>query len=546
MKKLKKVFTLLLVGIMCVTLISGCVNKDGSKESSKGNENKGANTSDETSGNSGDAAKKEEVITIDWLPQNDAPVDPNSPIVKDIETAYNIKFNFIYLERSKEAELLNLRISSGDIPDLFRLNDTRFRHYIQQGVLAEIPEDMVKNTAPFLYELVQKNGGKAAWEFPKENGKLYGIPSQSPDGQYHFVPIWRDDWLKNVGIDKVPETLEEAEKAFYKFVKEDPDQNGANDTYALSDKGISVIFGAFGALPYGNGGGLRWIEKDNKAIASAVIPEMKEALILLNKWYKDGLIDPEFISGESKGQYWGNSVTFWNNKIGFTCPGMFYHVNPPYSETDQGSNNYQNFKKLQGEKATYKEGKPLVGPQGKAGTESWGVFSGNYNVIGKDVANQPKKMEKILEIANRTLSDFDMWALFRYGIKGQTYDIVDGNYTYIGDALTVETRAKLGVAQIGFNANNFEFYNKTQPTLYDYADKVAKHFDGYYDVVWGNLESYPQYKSVVEKKITEAYILFISGERNIDEFDKFVEQLNKAGLEQLTKEANEWYSKFYK
>ena len=117
MKKFRKVYTLLLVGIMCVTFISGCMKKDGSKENIKSNEYKKAETSEETNGNSRDITNKEEVITLNWLPQNDAPVDPNSPIVKKIEEAYNVKFNFIYLERSKEAELLNLRISSGDIPD---------------------------------------------------------------------------------------------------------------------------------------------------------------------------------------------------------------------------------------------------------------------------------------------------------------------------------------------------------------------------------------------------------------------------------------------
>ena len=44
--------------------------------------------------------------------------------------------------------------------------------------------------------------------------------------KYHIASVWRDDWLKKVGIDKIPETLDEAETAFYKFRNDDPDGNG--------------------------------------------------------------------------------------------------------------------------------------------------------------------------------------------------------------------------------------------------------------------------------------------------------------------------------
>lgn len=498
-------------------------------------------------------AAEDKVYTIDWLPQNDAPVDENSPVIKELMEGFpNVKINFIYLDRSKEAELLNLRIASGDIPDVMRItSDDRYRQYIQQGILAELPEETLKKNAPKLYELVKTNGGASVWDWVKENGKLYSIPSLNPDGRYNFVPIWRDDWLTNVGINKIPETLKEAEDAFYKFVNDDPDQNGKKDTYALSDKGFSTIFGAYGGIPFfskGGGGSFTWSLKDGKPIATAVMPEMKEALTLLNKWYKDGLIDPEFISEENKGQYWGYSVTFWNGRIGFSTPGQYYHMYLPLFEGDPGSGFYQNFKKIQ-TNGTYAEGKPLTGPTGKVGTESWGTYTSNYIVMGKNVTKEPGKMEKILEIHEKVSTDFDTFVLSRYGQKGVHFDILNGNYTAIGVAAQgPEQLGKLGLAidGIGYVAsNNFDFYAKVLPVTYGYADKVGKTA-GYTNIVWGGLPSAAQYKADVEKKIKESIILFISGERDISEFDKYVDELNKAGLEQLTKEANDWYTKFNK
>ena len=532
MKKYAKI--LVIVGFIIITginLLIGCSNR--------------------TVDTQNDQAQQQEVITINWMPQNDQPVDPESPVVKELERQLNVKFNFIYIDRNKETELLNIRIASEEIPDVMRLRDDRFRAFIQQGVLAEIPEELLKDTAPTFYEVTEKYGGDMAWEYPKEDGKLYGLPLINPNGDYHFVPIWRDDWLRNVGIDKVPETLEEAEEVFYRFVNNDPDQNGKKDTYALSDKGMSTIFGAFGGIPYqsvGGSNGFTWSLKDGEVIATAVMPEMKDALTLLNKWYKDGLIDPEFISGENKGQGWSSTVTFWNGKIGFSTPGVGYHINPPYSSEDSGSANYQNFKSLQGEKATYKEGKPLVGPKGHFGTERWGTYPGVYMVLGRDVAKDEEKMKKVLEINEKMCSDYDFYMLVRYGIKDLHYKVTDIGVVYTDLTKDNKDKAKLGLNTNGIGyavTNNVEFHKRSAIAFCNYLDK-HKHTDNYVNVVWGGLPSYPQYKAAIDKKIKENYFLFITGERSLDEFDKFVDELNKAGLEELTVEANEWYTKYNK
>lgn len=545
-----KILSFVLALIMAVSMVAGC-----SKEESKTTEQAKTADQPQTAAKATAAATTAEnkVYTIDWLPQCDGPVDENSPVIVELMKLFpNVKINFIYLDRSKEAELLNVRLASGEIPDVMRLNsDDRYRQYIQQGVLVELPEDTLQKSAPKLYEMVKTNSGGKAWEWAKENGKLYGIPSLNPDGRYNFVPVWRNDWLTNVGITKIPETLTEAEDAFYKFVNNDPDKNNKKDTYALSDKGFSTIFGAYGGIPYfskGGGSSFTWSLKDGKVVATAVMPEMKEALTLLNKWYKDGLIDPEFISEENKGQSWSYSLPFWNGKIGFTTPGQYYHVCPPLFDGDPGSGWYQNFKKIQ-TNGTYTEGKPLAGPTGKSCTESWGEYTGTYIVMGINVTKDPGKMEKILDIFEKVAGDFDTFVLAKFGIKGVTYDIVNGSYTAIGDAAkSLEENAKLGlnVNGLGFTAtDNFEYYYKMLPAKYAYADKVGKN-NRYTNVVWGGLPSAAQYKATIEKKIKEAIALFVSGERNISEFDKFVEELNKAGLEQLTKEANDWYVKFNK
>ncbi|MFD0717029.1 hypothetical protein [Paenibacillus sp. GCM10027626] len=62
----------------------------------------------------------------------------------------------------------------------------------------------------------------------------------------------RKDWLDNVGIDKLPETLDEYHEVLRRFTFNDPDQNGKNDMYG--GHGIQLYLrGAFG---FGSGTGI--------------------------------------------------------------------------------------------------------------------------------------------------------------------------------------------------------------------------------------------------------------------------------------------------
>ena len=47
--------------------------------------------------------------------------------------------------------------------------------------------------------------------------------------------------------------------------------------------------------------------------------------------------------------------------------------------------------------------------------------------------------------------------------------------------------------------------------------------------------------SAVEDKIIEYYTQVIMGVKTLDDWDSFMTEVNNLGLEQITKEVNEWY-----
>ncbi len=534
MRKIQKSFALLIVLLMCISCIAGCT---------------GGTTSGDTGTAAGtSAAPAEKTISFTVKPQNDGPQDPNSPVTKLIEEKFNVKIEYVYLDRVKETELLNLRLASGDIPDVMLLNDVNLPILREQGALANIPLAKVKSVMPVFYDLTTKNAaGAKVWDMYSEDAdNLFALPSLSVGAKYSLVPIWRDDWLKNVGINKIPETMEEAEEAFYRFVRNDPDQNGKDDTYAFSQRGMWGVFGAYGGFPYF----FFWKTVDDGIVFDATRLQMKEAVVKLAQYYEDGLIDPEFITGENKGQSYYNSPPFWNGTIGYTVAGTWGTACPPLYEGHLGSTNYQSFKSMQGEDATYAEGKPLEGPGGM-GLFKWTLLTGYGVGFGKQVSGDPAKMEKIMSILEAYNSDEETYLLITGGIKGETYYLDYGCIRYPEELQKNQEKGRAyayAANGMGILCNNFDMYNKynMRQEVIDYNDRVAAYTFNWENALIGALPSSGEYKATVEKKVEEAFQLFITGKKNMDEWDSFVADLDQSGLNVLTKEANDWYAKYFK
>ena len=232
----KKVLSVLLAASISVTPLWGCSSQ---------------NPSDNSQESSQTAGGEEEPITISWLAyQTDAQPDPDSKIVKAVEERYNVKFDFWFVDNQKWDDTLNVRFAAGEMPDVFRLKTKgNLNKYVQQGVVGELPIEMIEEKAPNYMKMVEEyDTENLMWMPTRINGKNYGFTFPAIRNTYPTSLVWRLDWLKAVGIDKVPETLEEFETAMYKFAKEDPDGNGVDDTYGLSNTVMGTVLGSFGPM----------------------------------------------------------------------------------------------------------------------------------------------------------------------------------------------------------------------------------------------------------------------------------------------------------
>jgi putative aldouronate transport system substrate-binding protein len=533
----KRLASWVLVTGIAITSLVGCT-KDSTKET-------GNSTADAQSTDQGP-------VKIDWLAyQTLAEPDPNSYIAQVIEKKFNAKFNYWFIDDSKWDDVLNVKLASGEMPDVMLIKDrNNIPKYVNQGVLAEIPDSSIQKTAPNYVKMANKYDPTGMiFNATKYNGKNYGFTTIGLNGSYPNVVIWRSDWLKNVGISKVPETLTEYEAAIYKFRNEDPDKNGKKDTYGISNTAFGGVFGAYGIrqpvdFPTTNAKDAKVMLKDGKIVYNAIQPEAKEALATLQKWYKDGVIDPEFVTGEHTSGYWATSQAFINGKIGVTGLGQFYHYTTPLYDGDKGSVNYLELQKAN-PNAAMEPGKAPVGPTGKSGTTASGVLATSFGITAKGAKNA-RIVDTALKMLDAVYSDDKDYAVLNtYGQKDIDYVInKDGIYTAPPDkpAGTPAESRKKGILIFTYCATNPDIQKQFNPPSSAYADKYYK-FPSYVDPVVPQTDVASKYSETLVKLATEAYIKIISGEKPISYFDDFVKQFRAAGGDEGEKAMTDAYNK---
>ncbi len=482
------------------------------------------------------------------------PTDPDGESLVTYGAKFGVLFVPVNIDNNKYHEILNLKLAAGEVPDFFYLKEAdKLNNYVKQGVAAKIPMDMLKKYAPNLLKVLADNA-PGYLDMGKVKGSLYGIPAVNATNAFHIPLVYRTDWMKKVGVTKMPTTLTEFESLMYKFARNDPDGNGKNDTYGLSQDGLNAVFGAFGLVPFdhnskGAAGTDYWLLKDGKVVNASIHPDVKKALALMTKWYKDGVLDPEFITGENQGGYWALSHAFIKGRIGFTTRANYYHWAMPGVYNDIAEDGSKtpcqpgaNAKELIAidPKITIGLGPSLMGPDGKQGIKKYNMLM-NFYCFGKQVEKDPAKMAKILAFMEENANpDF----LVRNAIKNGTRD----KYWKLLD-LETETTTFIPpydkdtgyVSRIGATLLRAElpFPMKSPSNMWAYSlgyDKL-----GIDNLIQVGLPVATKYKADLMKLRDEAYLQIITGAKPPAYFDEYVKAYLAAGGTEAQKDAQAYY-----
>jgi putative aldouronate transport system substrate-binding protein len=484
------------------------------------------------------APDPDKTYEINIIANTNWPVDNNGDLLARWNEKFNVKINVTNLDFSNAGELLNLQIAGDNIPDVFTVNAVTYNNYYEQGVLAEIPEDMLQKYMPLCMSELEAEAPGITSNYGFVDEKRYGLPNSIFYYNNYRTPIiYNGLWMDQVGVSKVPETLDELEALLYKFAKEDPDGDGQNNTYGLSSSSMSAVYGAYGVETD------MWVERDGKAVYAATLPEMKEALTKLNDWYNRGILDPQFITGENTGGYWALTQAFINGQIGMTSMGNFYHWSPELPGRGEGAN----LTEIKAAKPDLADkliwGKPVKGPNGEGSIKKASSVTDSYLVFGKQLENEPDKMAKIMEMIdylNGTCTDDTYLSAF-YGEKGTDWDYnEDGSLKFVANETELRTRGAWGTLQfIALGRNN----SYPEAALVKWAEERGLDQGGKETLLSSlvTMESKVLYGTDLDKLRDTAIVSIITGDEPISYFDEFVKRWYNEGGQEITDEVNEWY-----
>ena len=492
--------------------------------------------------------------------------DQVTPLIEEalLDYGYDVELENVYIENNDYANLLNLRIASDDAPDIFKVDtDVMLDRYYEQGVIAAWDEEFFRENAPDVAAFIDAgnplgtnaNIVDATWAMCKRDGEMCAVPLISQNTGSQINVIYNTQWLENLGAE-VPETLDEFIDLMYRFTFEDPDGNGVDDTYGMSASMIGPIFGAYGSwtgyMGFDTG---FWYDVDGELVSCDVMPHNKEALALVKQLYDDGVLDPEFITGENQGGYWAISHSFVNGRIGVTHTARMTHYTPAnlYDTGNNPGTVLVEFQAVQGPDASVTIGPWPEGPYGDRG----GFLRYTNSINGATVYNinvDEEKLAALFQIMNIFATDFELAELAYHGIEGVHFERAGDEFnTRVSLIPADEQTIAYGVGAMRgiygpespLNEELHEYNSKSATSVW--MDEIYSQYEGltpmvgYVNKLWTSLPSQAQYQAELITYRDETWTKIIQCTLDIDDYDTYVEEWMNRGGATLTEEANEWY-----
>lgn len=465
-----------------------------------------------------------------------------------------IKYNWVLKGNDTSEPYLqkmNVMLAYGDLPDFIPVNATQLKQLADSDQIEDMTDLYETYASPLLKEILSEEGA-GPFNSATFDGKLMAIPqtgSSIEQAQYIWV---RSDWLDILGL-QPPETMDDVLAISKAFTERDPDGNNKKDTFGLAvtkdlwggSMGLEGFMAGYGAYPN------IWLEDSSgKLVSGSVQPEMKRALLALQTMYNNGELDQEF--GVKEGSKVSEFIS--NGKIGMEYGQQWNSIWPLQLNKNNDPNAQWRAFPIVSESGAppkvplkFSTTKFFAVRKGAAHPEAiiklfnmhveknWGETQENeYYYAPPDAESvwqlslvQPAPTRKNLELF-RMLDE-----VRRTGEKSKL----------TGEAKAIQQKldAYASGSEEGFALWGWErIYGR------EGAEGVLDQYDQNNQFLFDKFEGAPtammvERQTTLEKMQNEVFVKIILG-APIEEFDKFVQDWNKLGGEQITKEVNDYYT----
>ncbi|NMA85369.1 MAG: extracellular solute-binding protein [Epulopiscium sp.] len=463
------------------------------------------------------------VYTEDWVP------------FKKAAELTNVTLKGVAPESATDSEqVFNIMMVSGDLPDIITAERQNFFKYGPEGAFIPL-NDLIDEHAPNFKQFLEEREDVRRY-LTAPDGNIYSI-NFIPDGaaaQGYFI---RTDWLEKLNL-PVPKDVDELYTVLKAFREQDPNGNGKKDEIPFIDRAkgqktiaLATLWGAHTTTDRDE-----WYVEDGKVKFGPMESSYQLAMENLQKWYAEGLIDPEaftrgakardILLGDNIGGFahdWFGTTAGYNDMFKDKIEGFdFQPIAPPAD--------------INGKAWEYSS-RPLVNPTG------WGISKDNKDPI-------------------TTIKYLDFWwseegrRLMNFGIEGEHYDLVDGkpifkDHILNSDKPVTQALQDQGIQmQVGFHQDFFYEEQWLNPIAREGMNMYIEN--GYIQTPFPTLGFTPEEQKIIDEKsvsiythVTETTQKWILGaEDPTKTWENYLKALDNMGMQELLEVYQAAYDRF--
>ncbi|HEY0216070.1 MAG TPA: extracellular solute-binding protein [Cellulomonas sp.] len=418
---------------------------------------------------------------------------------------------------------LDLKLSQGDIGDATVATAAQVQTYGPQGAFLDLAP-LIKEKAPHLQQYIDDNE-----DFRKliteDDGAIYGLVNEYP--KVSILTFYRSDVAAQAGVTAQPRTISE----FTDFLRAlQAASSGVPGYHALSGRDVFTNYQYAFAANDGvdEDGTVHGIYASGRG-SDVLSDGYRDMVEWYHTLYSEGLIDPEWVAGTQTEEQWETKML-----TGQASVTNDFFTRPYWFMTNVDTDKYPDFGL-----------DVLPALQSDTGEQMMQPANERYNLQRVFVVNaKTEKTDAILAFLDYLYSD-EGQDIYHYGVEGESYEVTDAGPQY-----TVRFEDE-GTQPLGTKVWNFQQDRLTFPApvsdqaYYDWQDEFTRSFaQDYFD---SYLVSNPVLKYTTEQASDRAALVasvepfvlgevtkFVTGQRDLSEWDAFIADVEDAGYRDIT------------
>lgn len=467
------------------------------------------------------------IITQEETSVIETPAD--SMNIQELCKRTNVELSFITAASDVAVEKLMLLISGGEYTDLIANISTAYKGgadvAITDGIIIEL-SDVISEYMPN-YDSLRRSNDEYYYNTISDSGNI-GIIYTLTAENYPVTlgPVIRQDWLDALGLE-APVTYDDYYNVLTAFNSEYgatlwlPSACIPDGNYLSAGYGIATYIGQNASQQpfYQVGGEVHWGPVEDEAL---------EFLTMMNKWYSEGLIYKDFFTVTAPflidtAPVLNDEVGLWYSVTGLLGPHskMGVDLNPDFNVMP-----IQDAVKNEGDVNHLRISNTLV--------EGGGV----------SISTQCENVDIAARLLDYLYSDEGI-LLNNYGIEGTTFEYDDAGKPHLTELMVRNPDG------LNMNQTSALYCNSLHLGYSDWSKSIT----GYTDAQMATLEvwlasdndyGYPPGVTLTDEeseRLSQIYsdiqlyaqttmVEFIVGDKPLDEFDEYVDQLIEMGIEE--------------